>query len=187
MEVTLRKAAQLSQQAIQAAAQFAIVPHLSLSAYGSVNVSDALAAHETQQRVNLDASDALTCAGFAIRALIGKANRESGIDALLDEKALTDALEKRLSVPRAVRPDVPTVQAQLNALASRVGNTDFYGGDTVVVQGFSEELNMALKQAQSVHRRTKVRIADELLQLNITTKVQLSDETVDTLKKFDIL
>lgn len=187
MLVTLRKAAQLSQQALQAAAQYAIVPHLSLSAYGSVNVSDALEAHETQQRANLDASDALTCAGFAIRALIGKANRESGIDALLDEKALTDALEKRLAGSRPVRADVATVRAQLTAMATRIGNTDYYGGDAVTVQGFSEELTTALKQAQSVHRRTKVRIADELLQLNITTKVTLSEETVATLKQFDIL
>lgn len=190
MEVTLRKAAQLSAQAIQAAGQYAINPSLTLSAFGSTNVADAVAEHSADQMKNLETSFALLRAGFAIRSLIGKANRENGVDDLLDKKALTDALEKRLgstSVHRRTKNDLVSAQAQLDSLAERVGKMDYYGADTVTVVGLTEDAATIIKGQQTQFRREKVRIADDLLHLNTNTKVTLDAQTVEILTEFDIL
>lgn len=189
MEVTLRKAAQLSAQAIQTAGQYAINPALNISAYGGTNVQEAVSAHSAEQVDNMVASEALLRAGFAIRSLIGKANRENGVDDLLDQKALADALEKRLASisARRAKNDLVAVQAQLDSLAERVGKMDYYGSDSVSVVGITEEVAADIKVQQNQLRRQKVRIADDLLHLNTTTKVVLNAQTVETLTKFDIL
>ncbi len=189
MEVTLRKAAQLSAQAIQAAGQYAISPAITVSAFGPTTVQDAVAEHSAEQVQNLATSEALLRAGFAIRALIGKANRENGVDDLLDKKALSDALEKRLASvsTRRAKNDLVSAQAQLESLAERVGKADYYGSDGVTVVGITEDVAADIKAQQTQLRREKVRIADDLLHLNTNTKVTLDAQTVETLTKFDIL
>jgi len=123
-----------------------------------------------------------------LRAAVGKANETAGINALLTEDAAIQKQITLLSKFSDVRNARPTSVAELTqTLASnrkrKETSESYYGGNDEVIASIltvelASEFNTQL-QALKVRRQT---IADELLQLNVTTKVLIKSEDVAALK-----
>jgi hypothetical protein len=202
MEVTLRKANSLSQSLLEAARSLSLTKTISISIYSATTVESEVATAQAKLTANAEKAVALTKAAYAIRGAIGVINAQSGIDALLTEKAALDATEKLLGgiggtvAARDIYSEevtdttVTVAQARLDAL--RLRSTDAaarsYGNsDAVSVNIVSDAITADIQEQLTAIRRRKVAIADELLVLNMSTKVALAAPTVALLTEFKLV
>jgi hypothetical protein len=182
IEVSLRKAAKLSQGLLDAARAVSLRASVNVSIYNDVNALDAIIAREGAA---LDASvaraTALVRSGYAIRASIRQSNEAAGVNALLDEKAALEAEEKLLAAlpTQSAGPDLVAEKRRLAALQERA-KTD-YVTENVPVSVLQDEMLDGVVLRRAAIARRKSEIQDALLNLNLTNKVTLSDETATLL------
>lgn len=187
MQINLRKA-----NAIQSEIRKAI---------SSVNAANTVTVTEFTQNVEavLDKAAAeyneavfkkvsLNSALFKIRAAVGKANAESGINEVL---AQVQELEALISIKSGVasaqvRKDNSEITARIEKLKTSTSDrTALYGDrynnvETSVVSQL--EIDKAKNDVKAL-KRFRQELNDKLLQLNVNTLISLSEDTVATLKE----
>lgn len=204
--VTLRKAHDFERSLNEAAKRFQFNRTIEVSIHRDETVADLVAAAQTTLRSNLASAVSLVQAAHSIRASISTANADSGINDLLSEKAALEAEEKiiaavvngadqqvgrgrhRTDYELDGAAEVAVAQKQLEALRVRAASAErFHGAETVTVRVLDTAAIEGLSGDLATIQLRKKAIADELLGLNMATKVTLTSETVALLKQFKLL
>lgn len=204
--VTLRKAHDFERSLNEAAKRFQFNRTIEVSIHRDETVADLVAAAQTTLRSNLASAVSLVQAAHKIRAAISTANADSGINELLSEKAALEAEEKiiaavvngsdqqigrgrhRTDYELDGAAEVAVAQKQLEALRVRAASAErFHGAETVTVRVLDAAAIEGLSGDLAAIQLRKKAIADELLGLNMATKVTLTSETVALLKQFKLL
>lgn len=187
MEVTLRKAAALSAQALEQAKGIVLKRSASISIYDPRPVAEIVNSEVRAAKTNLAKAVSLIEAAYRLRALIAEVNQQSGVATLLAGKASAEAVEKvyqGLATPKTASNryggsveggSIAVVESQVNALREK--GVDAYSLQTVdatlIDQEFEDEISLAL----STIRREKISISDRLAEINNSVKVTIPAET----------
>jgi hypothetical protein len=129
---------------------------------------------------------------YNIRSLVGTANVQSGIDTKLATAAFND---KRISPLEElsgseVVSEITVIEGKLEKIRNRKEDSraSLYGRDDVVDSGVVEksqieEINNFIKDL----KKQKQKLNDEVLELNVRTEIELSEETVNVLKSENLI
>lgn len=198
MEVTLRKAAALSQSLLETSKALPLSKTATISVYAGTTVAEVVAATQAKLSQNADKAVSLVRAAYDIRSSISTQNAINGVSKLMTERAALDTIEKMLAgitgkaatYDEPVEVDASIAQAQFDALKERlkVSSADRYGREeTLSVSLLGGETVLRIQGQLADIRRRKIAIADELLTLNMTKKVALSADTVALLREFKLV
>ena len=188
MKITLRKA-----NAIQTSINEAIK---SITVQATVNINefqDGEATIATSKEALLEGISRkveLLDALHRIRHAVGRANAESGINTQLTEVA---RLEKFIQLytnvsSEKVREDSVVLAGKLEKLrTSKDDSRSFYRTDEVTTSVLTQEDINSFRSIVAGYKKTKQKLQDEILELNIRTEVLLSEETVQVLTREGIL
>lgn len=127
----------------------------------------------------------LTRALYRIRAQVGRANVESGVNDLLADAAYVD---RRISHLKSLAESEAT-----EAIAVLVGKLDkirndkserrFYSGDTVNTGVLNTDQINSFKADVQSFKKQKQSINDRVLELNVRTEIELDADVIDILVK----
>lgn len=122
-----------------------------------------------------------------IRNKIGQANAESGINSLLTELAsITNKIKiSTVSIDKRSSYSLENVKKRFEKLIE----TSKAGGysHAFIVEVLDAEDNDSLKKNITKLKKSKQKIQDSLLELNIRTEINLSDESVEILQEHDLI
>jgi hypothetical protein len=193
MEVTLKKAADLARAAAEAAEKVKIEPTIR----HSIHAADPdVVALGTRLMESVDTARGLITAQFAIRGLIGEANARSGVDAALTERAMVDALIKRIggvadtfeaALDAEYDPEVTLAEAK-SMLASQAKAERHYAYEkSVILRVATPEQTAQVKKTLAALKRRRSDLTDKVAGINLNTRITLSKETVAVLKAASII
>jgi len=190
MNITLRKA-----NAIQNSINDA-VKNIKFDTTVELNEFQDPGVELTKANEALFAADArrqkLTMALYNIRALVGTANAASGIDTALAKAAFIEKRIGQLEQWSDLKPftDLEVIKGKHEKIKSLKdeARSRIYGyGDTVSTTVVSkEQIDQAKGEILSL-KKSKQKINDEVLELNIKTEIPLADDTVATLQAEGLL
>jgi hypothetical protein len=129
-------------------------------------------------------------AAYEIRALIGKANAERGVNELLAEKAKIGAEDALLSKIRASGEPVEVSMGKLEAYKRQVsgsGTYDFCYGADVSFSLVGEQLIANKADRLARNKRRLAEISEQLLVINTSKKIELPQSVVDALIEAKII
>lgn len=128
---------------------------------------------------------------YVLRKKVASASQEVGISDLLTDMALVDRqveLLKPIATQSSFRPDIEQVKAHQADLLKEQPATVYRAAVSTITVNIIDESAVQQAVAQlSVLRKQKVNISDKLLELNITTEIELSDEQEKILRDFDLI
>jgi uncharacterized protein YdcH (DUF465 family) len=190
MNISLRKANVIQTQITDTLKQIEVKTEIAINEFQNpqTEIQSANATLlENDRRRSL-----VLAAQYNIRGLVGVANAQSGIDALLTRAAFTD---KRISQLEALtKSETVTDMVVITGKLDKVKNgkedsrARIYGySDTVSTSVLYKENIEQFKSELSTLKKQKQKLNDEILELNIKTEIPLSDEAVATLTKEGIL
>lgn len=187
MKVSLRKANALQAAISESLAALDLGTEVTINEFEkpTAKVNEAKARFDK----NLGLRAGLLAANYDIRRSVSVANATSGINMILGDVALIEkdiALFGRLAkLDPALDNDV--MVGKLGKIKGRSEN-DFYGREDSVRTGIFTEAEIAgFKSKLAALKKAKVSNQDSLLELNVRTEIELSDETVATLKEVGIV
>jgi hypothetical protein len=186
MKITLRKASALQTAIQEAVKNIDVTVKVELNEFERPDVALSTA------NIKLIAADqrrtALTKALYTIRAQVGTANAECGINERLAKAAYVDKRIGQLTGlvgAEAVQDSMAVIEGKLEKLkapASENSRRSIYGySDTVGTGVLTSEQVTAFKAEQLALKKDKQKLNDEVLELNVRTEIALSDETVAVL------
>jgi hypothetical protein len=188
MNVTLRRAKALQNAILGVMDRLHVVTQVELNQFQALQtqLQNAYAlAITTDERL-----DQLTTALFSIRKLVGEANASSGIDTLMNRSAYLTRRIAQLSTladaPEMIDQDI--LAGQMNRLKNEESSSYRSSSMSTVRSSVltAQQLSEYRSQVATL-RRQKQQIDDEILSLNTSTKIALSDETVATLTAEEII
>ncbi len=183
MKLTLRKA-----NAVQLGIN-EVVKGLKFDSTVSLNeFQDAEAVlQETGSRfmANVGRRKALMEALRDIRLAVGAANSQAGVDSRLTEIA---HLEKQiqffsgLAQENTLRENMDVIRGKLDKIRNRKEESRLYGyNDSVATGLFSESDLGAFKSAVKDLKKAKQKLQDEVLELNVRTEIEVSEQVAAVL------
>ena len=189
MRVSLRKANALQEQLNEA---IKIRP----SADHEVNVVDfelwrsEIESSQTKSFTDVKRKLEMVEARFSIRKNIANHNTLSGVTDLLTdlnhvESKMTTI--QRWILQRDVRSKDEVLEKQRNRKVARAENADYDGYISMDVSVIGKDDHDHWTEKVQELRRTKAKINDELLSLNIKTEIDLTPEVVKTLKQENLI
>jgi hypothetical protein len=186
MKISLRKANAL-QTTIQEAINEPFVGNVMISKYDNVDT-----VYNTASKVLEDTIEKKFClidVLYSIRKKVGEASASCGVAELLTNLAnneKTAAFAKQL----AATPYPTIVKEQISKILTDLAEQkDSYGRikDALNMSLLSKETIDSYKSTVNVLRRQKQTISDKLLNLNVSTEIELDENEITVLKKYDIL
>lgn len=187
MEVTLRKAHAFSEGLLSAARKLPVAPAISLSIH-ETDPTKVIGQATTIFEKNFTRSNKYLQAAYAIRRLIGEANAASGVNAILVSRALMDAQEKALSglLDTGTLVSNDQIEGALSAARERF-KSHGYGADTLQVVLLTEARRGDVSRELQTLRRSKATLNDQLLTLNMTTKITIPTQHVESLREAGLI
>jgi hypothetical protein len=186
MNITLRKASAIQNSINDAVKSIKVELTVELNEF--VNVETALAKANGDMVANDGRRQRLTMALYNIRALVGTANAQSGIDTNLAKAAFIDKRIGQLEeLAKATEiTDLDVIKGKLDKIKNDKGETSrrsIYGySDTVSTSVMSKaQIDQAKAEILNL-KKQKQKLNDEILELNIKTEIPLSDEVVASLQ-----
>lgn len=186
MKITLRKASALQNAIQEAVKNIDITVKVELNEFE--NAETALATANAKLINSDQRRTALTKVLYAVRAQVGTANAESGINERLARAAYVDKRVGQLTAligSDAVQDSIVVIQGKLEKLKapeSANSRRSLYGySDTVGTGVLTQTQVDAFKAEQLALKKDKQKLNDEVLELNVRTEIALSDETVAVL------
>lgn len=183
MKITLRKANALQNSINDAIKQIDIKTEVALTEFHKPE--DEIARAATAARAGIQRRELLNHALYGIRHRVAEANHASGVNRNLTEVA---ALEKQIQfytglVSKEVRESAEVLAGKLRKIGEQEAKSRIYGyGDTVNTSVFTEEDIAGFKKIVSDLKKAKQQIQDTILETNVRTEIDLSDETVKVLR-----
>ena len=189
MRVSLRKANALQEQLNEAIKNRPSADH-------EVNVVDyemwksEIENAQTKWYKEVESKLKMVEARFSIRKSIANHNTLCGVTDLLTdlnhvESKITTI--QRWILQRDVRSKDEVLEKQRNRKVARAENADYDGYISMDVSVISKGDHDHWAEKVQELRRTKARINDELLSLNIKTEIDLTSEVVKTLKQENLI
>jgi hypothetical protein len=186
MKITLRKASALQNAIQEAVKNIDVTVKVELNEFEDPRIAMGKAndklVNSDQRRV------ALTKALYVVRAQVGTANAECGINERLAKAAYVDKRIGQLTAlisAEAVQDSIAVIEGKLEKLKapeSANSRRSLYGySDTVSTGVLSQSQVDAFKAEQLALKKDKQKLNDEVLELNVRTEIVLSDETVAVL------
>jgi hypothetical protein len=186
MELTLRKASAIQEVILTKINSIVINTVVSLNEFQDPKFVIDQAKNELL--VALSNKVQLWDAFYEIRTELGKANSVSGVNSLLAELAKSEKLiqlYQAVAVKSSLQESLDVISGKLKKISTS-NNESRYGYSESVSSGvmesideFTSHLNLLTKNKQSLN--------DKLLELNIKTRIKLTDKTVEVLTNFGIL
>jgi hypothetical protein len=123
---------------------------------------------------------------YDIRKAVSRANSAQSVDIKLADVALLDKKIQYLAelAGKSVRDSVEVVAGKMEKLRNRKDDTRslYYGHDaTVDTSIFTAEDITGFRTAVSLGKKAKQKLQDELLEINVRTEIDLSDDVVTVL------
>lgn len=187
MKLTLRKA-----NAVQAAINEAI-KGLDLSTSVTLNefedVQEQISNVRERFWKNAAIRNSLVTALYEIREKVSAANAASGIDSMLASVAL---FEKQIGhnnqlASKGAQTALRVLKGQIQKVAEAKDEGYGYSRRDVVTSIFTEEEVEKFRNNALKFKREKQRLQDTLLEMNVRTEIELTQETVDVLAETGIL
>ena len=188
MQINLRKASAIQAEIRKAINGVKVEQNVSVSEF-TTDVEAAIGKAELEFRQAIERKEALNKALFQIRAAVGRANVESGINDVLADIQLIDAqiALKSTVASAALRKDVTEINARIVKFKQAPSNDRLalYGDRYNNIESgvVSEAAQAAAKAELKILKRDRQGLNDKLLQLNVNTLIQLSDPTKLTLQE----
>jgi hypothetical protein len=190
MKITLRKANAIQNSIADAIKSIRISTSVEVNEFESPEVKVQTA------NANLFALDKrrsdLLMSQFAIRGLVGAANATSGIDAKLTQAAYIDKRIVQLTdISEATEKlSISVLEGKLDKIRNRKeeSRASIYGISDTVTTGVLEkhqieEVSSFIKDL----RKQKQKLNDEVLELNVRTEIELSNDVVEVLQKENLI
>lgn len=187
MKVSLRKANALQAAIVEAVAALDLSTEISINEFEKPTAK--LAEAKERFTANLVARRSLQRVVFELRRKVATANAASGVNDLLADLALNEKdiafFGKLAKVTPALENDV--IVGKLGKIKGR-GEDQFYGREDVVRTSiFTEDQVDDFKSTVASLKKRKVALQDSLLELNVSTEIELSPEAVKDLTDAGIL
>ena len=189
--LTLRKANTLQKVIQEQMTGIAINPTVDINEFQDLDQTLAKAAQDLLA-ADMRRSD-LLMALYTIRTLVGAANAQSGIASKLSHAAYIDkrlAQLEQMVVKTALMTDVTVIRGQLEKIRSRPADSraSLYGHHDDVTTGvLTEEQINSVRTVIADLRKQKQKANDEILELNVSTTVQLTPEVEAVLQREGII
>lgn len=177
MRINLRKAAAV-QQAIQDEVKRINVDHETRVSFFDGGAKFTLAAHFERFAAEQSRRERLLVALYTLRQIVARKNAEAGITDRLAEEAHLAALESSLAaISRCEpQPDLELLGRELQA--RREGKEESYGGRNyhMMVSALPADYIKNTEAHLANIRRTRRRIRDEMVSVNVKTEVEVPSE-----------
>lgn len=182
MKITLRKAAVLQNAINDALKQIDIKSEVALTEFHQPEAEIARAA--TEARDNIQRRGALNSALYSIRQRVAEANHSAGVNGNLTAVA---ELEKQIQfytglAGKEVRQSAEVLAGKLRKISESKSERLYGYNDTVNSGVFTAEDIAEFKKTVSDLKKSKQQLQDQILELNVRTEIELSNETVATLQ-----
>jgi hypothetical protein len=207
MEITLKKASDLSKAALAASNQIKVAKSVRLSIYGSIDPVTLIRDAEHKATSQIDTLFELINLHYALRKFIGEENDRVGITGFLRDAAKYEAIIKAIiaqlksidpddetsrlygRASEALPADLGAISERINLSRERIKNPDNSGvvEDSFQVSAIQLGLLEYLKEQLFEARRQKAYCSEQLAFLNITSKIRIDEITVAMLKKHKLL
>ena len=189
IKVSLRKANALQVNINDLLKNIAIKPSIEISEFVDP-VQTLQAANDALMAADLRRSD-LLMALYSIRATIGIANFNSGIGNRLSHLAYIDKRLSQLDTLTAESSqikDLAIITGQLEKIRNRREEHRLYGYENTVSSGVLQAQQMeSIRSIMRELKKQKQKLNDEVLELNVRTEIELTDEVEAVLVKEGIL
>ena len=188
MQINLRKAAAIQAEIRKAITSVKVEQNVSVTEF-TADVEAVMSKGELEFHRAIERKEALNKALFQIRAAVGRANVESGINDVLADIQLVDAqIALKSTVASAqVRKEISEINARIVKFKQAPSNDRLalYGERYNSIESgvVSEAAVNAAKGELKILKRDRQGLNDKLLQLNVNTLIQLSDPTKLTLQE----
>ena len=189
IKVSLRKANALQVNINDLLKNIAIKPSIEISEFVDP-VQTLQAANDALMAADVRRSD-LLMALYSIRATIGIANFNSGIGNRLSHLAYIDKRLSQLDTLTAESSqikDLAIITGQLEKIRNRREEHRLYGYENTVSSGVLQAQQMeSIRSIMRELKKQKQKLNDEVLELNVRTEIELTDEVEAVLVKEGIL
>jgi hypothetical protein len=184
MKITLRKANALQIAIGEAVKNISVETDVKINEFQVGEAEIARVASEFRE--NLARRTQLVNAMYAIRKAVSTANAGAGVDVKLADVAM---LEKQVQfynglAGKKVREDAAVVEGQLNKLRESKDDSrrSIYGyASTVDTSVLTAEDIRSFRTAAATAKKSKQKLQDELLEINVRTEITLAQDTVQFL------
>lgn len=188
MKISLRKANAIQSAITETMGSLKLETEVSINEFedADAKISSILKEFNENNGVRENLLDAL----FEIRAAVSGANSSSGINGVL---AILAKIEKQITFYRNLAKLQPATEkrvlnGKIQKIAGRSDDSRIYRhSDEVITTIFEGNVIDNFKNFHAQLKREKQKLQDELLELNVRTEIELTDKTVDTLTKANIL
>jgi hypothetical protein len=178
MKISLRKANALQTALVEAIAALDLSTEISINEFEkpTVKIAETKARFETKLETRNHLHDAV----YDIRRKVANANARVGINDLLADVAF---VEKEIAFFGKLAKTAPAMEndvivGKLGKIKGR-GEEQFYGREDIVRTSiFTEAQIEEYKTTVADYKKRKVVLQDSLLELNVSTEIELSHETV---------
>lgn len=183
MNITLRKANAIQNSINEVVRNIKVELNVDLNEFQDV---EAALEKANADVVNNDARrQKLTMALYNIRALVGTANAQSGIDTSLAKAAFIDKRIGQLETLAAAQAvtELSVLKGKLDKIKNDKSERRIYGYHDTVNTSVLTQAQIDQAKAEILNlKKQKQKLNDEILELNIKTEIPLSEETVKTLQ-----
>ncbi len=182
MKITLRKANTLQNNINDTLKQIAVASEVSLTEFHSPEHEIARVRAEAEK--NIQRREHLNHALYDIRQRVSDANFAAGVNRNLTAVA---ELEKQIQfytglAGKEVRLGVDVVAGKLRKISESKSERIYGYNDTVSTSVWTAEDLAGFKKTVSDLKKAKQQLQDSILETNVRTEIQLSDETVNVLQ-----
>lgn len=186
MKITLRKASALQNSINESIRGIDIADVIKLSEFQNPEIQ--ITAESTKASRNLARKSALITALFAIRKVVGVTSAQVGIAEKLTAIACIDKFIQLFTeqAGRALHSDFEVLRFKAEKMRKSESDRSFY--QEPLSSGIASQADIdSAKTALAALKKDKQRLQDEILELNIRTDIELSEEVVSILKVEDLI
>ena len=189
IKITLRKANAIQQNINDLLKSVQVKPVIELSEFTDT-VQTLQAANDAVMAADARRSD-LLMALYSIRATVGVANFQSGIGNRLSHIAYVDKRLQQLDQltnENSKMKDLAIVTGQLEKIRNRREEHRLYGYENTVSTGVLQQTQIdSISGIMRELKKQKQKLNDEVLELNVRTEIELTDEVEAVLLREGIL
>jgi hypothetical protein len=189
IKITLRKANAIQQNINDLLKNVQVKPVVELSEFVDT-VQTLQAANDAVMAADARRSD-LLMALYSIRATVGVANFQSGIGNRLSHIAYVDKRLQQLDQltnETSKMKDLAIITGQLDKIRNRREEHRMYGYENTVSTGVLQQAQIdSISGIMRELKKQKQKLNDEVLELNVRTEIELTDEVESVLLKEGIL
>lgn len=187
MKLTLRKANAVQSAINEAIKSLDLVTQVTLNEFEIV--ADQIQKAREQFFENSAKRSSLVMALYEIRAKVAQANASAGINDFLTNVAYA---EKQIShnnmlASKGEQTALQILNGQINKIANAKDEGYGYSRRDVTTSIFTKEEIDQFCKISSDYKKTKQKLQDQLLELNVQTEIELSASTSEFLVNADIL